>query len=48
MITLQFGKPDQSGPGVTMNVARDRDGLYLFVWLDEEGGERLSFRRTTP
>ena len=36
--------PDQP-TGLTLQVDKDSDGFYVFAWLDEEGGERLTFRR---
>lgn len=44
-ITLQFAANDQGLQGVTMQIDKDNLGFYLFVWLDEEGGERLRFKK---
>jgi hypothetical protein len=45
-VVLEFtdGTDDQP-TGLIMYVDSDNRGFYIFAWLNEEGGERLSFRR---
>jgi hypothetical protein len=45
-ITLRFDANDQGLQGVTMQIDKDSGVLYLFVWLNEEGGERLRFKKS--
>lgn len=45
-ITLQFAANDQGLQGVTMLIDKDSKGLYLFNWLNEEGGERLRLNKS--
>lgn len=45
-LVLDFRQTEPDRPtGLTLQVDRDSSGLYLFTWLDEEGGERLIYRR---
>lgn len=45
--TFQFDTtPDEGAPtGVTLLVGKDSGSFTLFVWLDEEGGESLRYKR---
>lgn len=45
-LVLSFKQTEPNQPtGVTLQVDKDSSGLYVFTWLDEEGGERLVYRR---
>lgn len=45
-VVLEFTDDTRAQPtGLIMYVDRDNHGFCIFAWLDEEGGERLSFRR---
>ena len=45
-LVLDFKRngPDEA-TGLLLQVDKDSAGFYVFAWLDEEGGERLTFRR---
>jgi hypothetical protein len=46
VVVLQFDKIGEQKPsGLTMQVDKDGAGFYIFLWQDEEGGERLEFKR---
>ena len=45
-LVLDFKQTGPNRPtGLTLQVDKDSGGLYVFTWLDEEGGERLIYRR---
>jgi hypothetical protein len=45
-VVLNFQKSGPDEPtGLTLQVDKDSDGFYVFAWLNEEGGERVEFRR---
>ena len=45
-LVLDFKQTGPNRPtGLILQVDNDSGGLYVFTWLDEEGGERLIYRR---
>jgi hypothetical protein len=45
-VVLNFKQTGPNQPtGLSLQIDKDSSGLYVFVWLDEEGGERLIYRR---
>ena len=45
-VALEFDKIGEQKPSyLIMQVDKDGAGFYIFAWLDEEGGERLEFKR---
>lgn len=45
-LTLGFGNKGPDHPtGLILQIDKDAIGIYVFSWLDEEGGERLVYRR---